>query len=103
MAVAVLPALAVSVICGRRLAIATPIWALTACRFASATRTSGRCRTRSAGTLNGSRCGNRNDCNWKVAATFQLQSFRLQLEGRGDLFAREVPGEKGDEVALLGK
>jgi hypothetical protein len=39
---AVLPAFPVSVICGRRLAIATPICALAACRLASATRMSGR-------------------------------------------------------------
>ena len=31
------------------------------------------------------------------------QPERLQLESRSDLFAREVSGEKGDEVALLGK
>ncbi len=42
---AVLPIAPESVMFGSRLAIATPIWALADCKFASAARTSGRCST----------------------------------------------------------
>src|SRR5262249_12866175 len=64
---AVLPALPLSVILGRRLASATPIWALEACRFASAARTSGRWRTMSAGRLTGKARGGGEDLFLNVA------------------------------------
>ena len=54
---AVLPASAVSWMFGRRLAAATPIWALAACRLASACSTSGRCATSAEGRLTGRSCG----------------------------------------------
>src|SRR5215813_1811447 len=54
---AVLPALAVSVMFGSRLAIATPTSALAECTLASAARTSGRCRTRADGRLTGTSRG----------------------------------------------
>ena len=55
---AAIPASAVSVMFGRRFATAIPIWALAACRFSSAWRTSGRCSTSCAGRLSGNSCGN---------------------------------------------
>src|SRR5262245_5775569 len=69
---AVLPALPLSVILGRRLASATPIWALAVCRFASAARTSGRWRTMSAGRLTGKARGGRKDLISNVAAMSSL-------------------------------
>ncbi len=87
-AVAVLPALPVSVICGRRLAIATPICALVACRLASAARMSGRWRTRSAGTLK---------------RQFARQPERRELKCRRRLLARKPPGQERQQVALLGE
>ena len=54
---AVLPALPVSVMLGRRLAVATPICALAACRLAWAWSTSGRCSTSTEGRLSGSSAG----------------------------------------------
>ena len=57
---ALLPGFPVSVILGSRFAMATPIWALAACRLASAARTSGRCSTRCAGRLTGKSRGRRS-------------------------------------------
>ena len=50
----------VSVMFGKRLAMATPIWALADCRLASAARTSGRCSTSFDGRLKGRSRGSRN-------------------------------------------
>ena len=54
---AVLPAFAVRVMLGRRLAVAIPICALAAWRLASAWSTSGRCSTSAEGRLSGSSDG----------------------------------------------
>ena len=83
---ALLPRLAVSVICGSRAATATPICALALCMFASAARTSGRCSTSLPGRLTGRSSGSCNPARSKCSR---------------DLLARETARQCGQQVALL--
>ena len=84
---AVLPASAVSVMFGSRFAMAMPIWALAACRFASACSTSGRCATSCDGRLTGN--------FHRQLQTRQLKFFRRRL-------VRKPPGQNRQQVAQLG-